>query len=320
MKKIIKSLLTVCVALVLVSSNAFASFSDMPDGEDGIAIQKAIDNGLLTGFEDSTVRPNATITRAQMATIIVRAFGATENADISEYTDVTSANWYYDALSKGVAMGAFKGSNNNLNPNAEISIQEALIVLSRVFDLPDAPVDVLLGLSDVNVIATWAKLDVAKIVAGGYVSNTGYLRPTKPMKRVEFARIMNKLVSSYITESGEYNATNFPEGNVLIKADNVTLKGVTSKNSIYVGDGVKSTTVFDECDLERVVIRGGTANVLSGVYTNFRAVGKGTKINLAKFPVELIRKFEDGKTGVFYAKPGYGEIVISPYYEVEVNQ
>ena len=320
MKRLLKSFLTVGVALMIVTTNAFGAFTDMPQGEDGIAIQKAVDNGLLTGFEDSTVRPNATITRAQMATIIVRAFGAAENADISSYIDVAPSNWYYDALSKGVSMGAFQGSNNMLNPNAEISIQEALIVLSRVFDLPDASLSVLLSIEDMNIISAWAKFDVAKIVAGGYVDNTGYLRPKEPMKRVEFARIMNKLVSSYITQSGEYNASNFPQGNVLIKADNVILKGVTSKNNIYIGDGVKTATAFEDCDLERVVLRGGQANVMSGTYTNFRAVGRGTSIILNKFPQELIRKFDDGSTGVFYAKPGFGEIVIAPYYEVEIVQ
>lgn len=320
MKKILKSLLIITVALMLVSSSAFAAFTDMPEGEDGAAIQRAVDNGLLTGFEDSTVRPNATITRAQMATIIVRAFGATDNADISSYTDVTPSNWYYDALSKGVAMGAFQGSNNMLNPNAEITIQEALIVLSRVFDLPETPVAALQHLLDSNSIAAWAKLDVAKIIGGGYYDNTGYLRPREPMKRVEFAKVMDKLVASYITQSGEYNASNFPQGNVLIKVDNVTLNGITSKNSIYVGDGVKSATIFQDCDLERVIVRGGKAEVMSGTYTTFRAVGKGTKISLNKFPKDLIRMFEDGRTGLFYAKPGYAEIVITPHYEIEVVQ
>lgn len=320
MKGLLKSLSIIIVALVLISTSAFAAFTDMPEGEDGAAIQRAVDNGLLTGFEDSTVRPNATITRAQMAAIIVRAFGATDSADISSYTDVKPSNWYYDALSKGVAMGAFQGSNNMLNPNAEITIQEALIVLSRVFDLPEAPVSVLSNILDSNSIATWAKLDVARIVAGGYFKNTGYLRPTKPMKRIEFARVMDKLVTAYITQSGEYNASNFPQGNVLIKADNVTLNGVTSKNSIYVGDGVKSATIFQDCDLERVIIRGGKAEVMSGTYTTFRAVGKGAKINLAKFPKDLVRIFEDGSTGLFYAKPGYAEIIITPYYEIDVAQ
>ncbi|MBR1970514.1 MAG: S-layer homology domain-containing protein [Clostridia bacterium] len=320
MKGLFKSILIAGVVLTLLTTSAFAAFIDMPAGEDGIAIQKAVDNGLLTGFEDSTVRPNATITRAQMAAIITRAFGVTEQADISSYTDVTSSNWYYDALSKGVAMGAFQGSNNTLNPNAEITIQEALIVLSRVFDLPEAPLSVLDNIRDSNEISSWAKIEVSKVVLGGYVKNTGYLRPLKPMKRVEFATIMNKLAESYITQSGEYNASNFPTGNVLIKADNVVLKGVTSKNNIYIGDGVKTATIFEDCDLERVVVRGGIADVKSGVYSSFRAVGKGTKMNLSKFPAELVRKYEDGTMGSFYAKPGYGELVILPYYDVEVVQ
>lgn len=113
--------------------SAFAAFSDMPEGEMGVAIDNAVNNGLLTGYEDNTVRPYEPITRAQMSAIIVRAFGATERTDTS-FGDVPDDAWYKESVEQAVYMGAFEGDENgNFNPNNNITFQETYAVLARVF-------------------------------------------------------------------------------------------------------------------------------------------------------------------------------------------
>lgn len=319
MKNIMKIAAVICIIFAMVSASALAAFTDMPAGEAGAIVERAVANGLLTGFEDSTFRPNDPITRAQIATILSRVYKPKYTADISSYVDVLPSDWHYDAMSKGVAMGAFKGSYNMLNPNQNITRQEALIVLARMFDLPEAPLSALTCYSDAITIATWAKLEVARVVAGGYVETTGAFRPTDPMTRLEFATVMDKLVTSYITVDGEYNAANFPKGNVLIQADNVTLSGITSENVIYIADGVQGKVTFNDCTLDSVIVRGGECVVNSGKYGQFRAIGANTKVVLHKMPQELVKEYPDGSTGVFYGKPGYGLIEVAPFYEVEIN-
>ena len=80
MKKITAMILSAAMIFVM-STGVFAAFSDMPQGADGEVIQKAVDNGLIAGFEDGTVQPATAITRAQMATIMSRAMKAQEKAD-----------------------------------------------------------------------------------------------------------------------------------------------------------------------------------------------------------------------------------------------
>ena len=113
--------------------SAFAAFDDMPDGEMGVAIENAVNNGLLTGYEDNTVKPYEPITRAQMSAIIVRAFGATERT-ATAFGDVPDDAWYKESVEQAVYMGAFEGDDNgNFNPNNNITFQETYTVLARVF-------------------------------------------------------------------------------------------------------------------------------------------------------------------------------------------
>lgn len=307
MKKITAIIMTVAMFL-LMSVNSFAAFTDMPQGNDGEVLQKAVDNGLIQGFEDNTVRPQTPITRAQMATIMSRAMKAVEKADISEFVDVKANDWYYDAMAKAVSMEAFKGDDKKkLNPNNTITRQEALIVLCRIFDVPDSNTSALGKYSDSSKVASWAEKEVRSIAAAGYLGNITEIRPLDAMTRLEFAQIMDRIVTTYIDESGEY--TNLPAGNILVRAENVTLKGIKTDNVILIGDGVESEVNFTDCIVERIVARGKKTVINSGTYAYIRAIGNGTKVVLKKMPMEIVKKFADGSYGEFYAKPGKGTIV-----------
>lgn len=307
MKKISVLFLTAVIVLAM-SVSSFAAFSDMPAGVDGEVLQKAVDNGLIQGFEDGTVQPDTPITRAQMAAIMSRAMNAEEKADISGFADVKEGEWYYDAMAKAVYMSAFKGDTLNcLNPNATIKRQEAFIVLARIFDIPESDTNVVYKFSDGNQVATWAKKEVAAVAGAGYLGNDAAIRPSDAMTRLEFAQIMDRIVNVYIDEDGEY--TTLPEGNVLVRAKNVSFKGVTTSKNLYLGDGIEGIVNFNDCVVERLVVRNKKVAINSGTYTWVRGIGQGTEVYLMKSPIELVKKFEDGTTGKFYAAPGKAVLI-----------
>lgn len=307
MKKLLSVVMALCMVM-LVSVSAFASFSDMPAGKDGEVLAKAVENGLIQGFEDGTIRPDETITRAQMAAIIVRATNAEKTEDISSFNDITADAWYYDVLSKAVSMGAFKGDDKKcLNPNSTITRQEAFIVFCRIFDLPDASISILSGAPDGDAVSTWAREEVGRVMAAGYIDTSEAIRPLAPMTRIEFARIMDKLVATFIDKEGEY--TSLPEGNVMVRANNVSFKGVKTNSVLIIGDGVTTPVKFDECEIEKITFRGAKGIFNSGTYGLVRAVGNGTEIYIMKRPLELLKKYEDGSTGKFSAEPGKGVLV-----------
>lgn len=306
MKKFTAIIMSVAM-LLLMSVNSFAAFTDMPQGADGEVLQRAVDNGLIGGFPDGTIQPGTAITRAQMATIMSRAMRAVEKADISEFVDVEADDWYYDAMAQAVYMEAFKGDDKKqLNPNNTITRQEALIVLCRIFDVPDSNVSALSGYSDGSQVSKWAATEVRSMAAAGYLGNITRIRPLDPMTRLEFAQIMDRIVATYIDEAGEY--TTIPAGNVLVRAEDVSFKGVKTTAVIFIGDGVNSKINFTDCDMDRLVIRGKAVVINSGKYGNIRAIGKGTAVSLMKMPMELVKKLPNGKYGQFYAKPGNATI------------
>lgn len=122
-KRFLKAMLAlVLVVGLLPATGAVAEpqFSDMPDNWATEALESAVGNGLLIG-DDGKIMPDSPLTRAQMATIIVRAFGATEEGDISGYSDVQSTDWFAGSIARACKMGVMHGYDGKMDPGTNIT-------------------------------------------------------------------------------------------------------------------------------------------------------------------------------------------------------
>ncbi len=268
MNSFVKKIISGCVVLAIVlsvSAPAFAdTFKDMPNDWRTTALENAVKNGLLSGFEDGTIGADSAVTRAQMAAIIVRALGAKEAADISSFTDVNSQKWYYNEFAKAVYMNAFSGdTDKKLNPNNPITFQECFTVLSRVFGLSnrineEEAEKLLAAYPDGSEVSKWARVYYASLLQGGYWNGgtTKLLKPKEYINRGEFAVVMDNLVKTYITEPGEY--TELPEGNVVVRCDGVVFNGLVFDSDVIIADGVSvdGVTLNDVILNKRLVMRG----------------------------------------------------------------
>ncbi|MBQ3427090.1 MAG: S-layer homology domain-containing protein [Clostridia bacterium] len=261
MKKLVSMISAVAIAIG-ASTSAMAAFSDMPGGDMGAALERAVEVKLMNGVDETHIAPDDNITRAQMATILVRAFGAENifemfNETGEEYTfaDVTSDKWYADMVSKAARMGAFKGDDeNNFNPENNITFQETYIVLSRMFGfepyevktrkttvmLEEVDDSVLNGYGDAAEADDWAKDYVKYIVGnGGWTGINGQLKPKSYITRGEFAMIMDKLVTNYVDEPGTYKT--LKDGLTLVRSGGVTIDGFTTDHNLIFTYGVDET-------------------------------------------------------------------------------
>jgi len=294
MKKLILGLL---VVLNLLMVCAFAEetsvkdmFIDMPDNWATEALVAAVENGLISG-SDGYINPDNFMTRAEMAAIISRATDAKTEADISEFTDVSESAWYRSAMAKAVNMKAFNGSDGLLNPEANITRQEAFVVLSRVFGIASEPVEDYSAIDaflDRNDIADWAKDSINMIVRAGYVGgNDGRINPLNNITRAEFAVVMNRLIKYYIDEPGDYTPN--ADGNIMIRCGGVNINDLTTDKMICVGDIDPEDKVnFNNCDISgEVVIRGGYAT-FDGEYASLKAIMKAASMDVSKMPREVL--------------------------------
>lgn len=240
-------------------------FVDMP-GEGHwsyAALNSAVENGILNG-NNNHLYPNRALTRAQMAAIINRVFGAEEQADISAFQDVKAGDWFSADLAKAVCMGTFQGNGNMLYPNRDIKRQEVMAVLARALKLDTADTSNLDNYQDSDQIADYAKGAVAAMLRSGYVS--GYadntIRPQNSLTREQMAQILYNIFQKYVNTAGTY--TGDEAGNVMVNVPEVTIKDASISGDLIIGDGVGSGTVtLDHVTVSgRVLVRGGGENSL----------------------------------------------------------
>lgn len=257
MKKTFSVLLSgVLLAATVLGASAVSpsDFSDMPNDWSTPALTAAIENGLLSG-SDGKILPKDYLTRAQMATIIVRAFGAVSETSLDTYKDVPQSAWYYTFMQKAVAMKVFTGDGSgSLTPEANITREQVFVVLSRAFDLSAENGTACLDkFTDKDDIAAWAAPYAAALVEKGYLNGSnGCLYPKNNITRAEFAQIMYNIVSAYIgdgqTVTGEYANC------VIVRGANVTVTD-TAKigGTLVVGESSSNVRVVDKTRVGAVV-------------------------------------------------------------------
>ncbi|MDR0489757.1 MAG: S-layer homology domain-containing protein [Oscillospiraceae bacterium] len=163
----------------------------------------------MIGYEDNTVRPQKNITRAEAATIFFRLLTQESRENLwsatNSFLDVSSANWYNDAVSTLTNGGILNGyPDGTFRPNATITRAEfAAIVVRFIFDgdigtFPDAPAP----FSDTD--GHWAEGGIKIAAALGYVDGypDGSFRPNAPITRAEAAALINNALNRH-TESEE---------------------------------------------------------------------------------------------------------------------
>lgn len=306
-RKVLATVLTLLMVISMFPVTALAAeFSDMPNDWSRPALENAVANGLLAGA-DGKLMPAQNLSRAQMAAVINRAFGAAKKASLSGYTDVAAGAWYFDDMAKAVQMKTFVGSGGKLNPSGNITREEVFIVLARAFKLSGGNQNSLDKFSDKSDISSWATDSVASLVEASYIAGSnGKVNPKQYITRAEFAQIMYNLLKNYIKTAG--TCTTVSKGNVMINVPDVTLKNVTINGDLIIGDGVGDGDVtLDNVRITgRTVIRGGGVN-------SIRIIG-GSEVGnviITKVDGKVRVITEDGSTvEVIYVDDGNDDVII----------
>ena len=150
----------------------------------------------IIGYEDGTVKPNAGITRAEVATIFFRLLtdGARERfwSEANAYSDVAAGSWYNIAVSTLSNMGILGGyEDGTFRPNASITRAEFAKIAVSFFDWAD--VYAVNGFVDVRGSAWYANYVAVAAELGlieGYGGNV--FRPDATITRAEACTIINR--------------------------------------------------------------------------------------------------------------------------------
>ena len=315
MKRITAKLLVLVMVLTMLPTIVLGeSFSDMPKDWSSEALSKAVENGLLTGY-NGKLMPEASLTRAQMAAIINRAFGSYASGSIDSYIDVPESKWYRNDMAKAVQMKTFVGSGNMLNPESNITREEAFIVMARAMKLEPSG-SMPAGFSDLDEISVWAKGEVFALINAGYVKGSnGLINPKGSITRAEFAQLMHNMIKNYIRSAGEYSEDY--TGNVMVSVPGVVLKNMSIKGDLIAGEGVgDGSLILDNVNIEgRLVVRGGGINSI--IIKNSSSIGESVIISRYDGAVRVF--LEDGtEAEAIYIEDGNDKVIIEGSLETLV--
>lgn len=150
----------------------------------------------VVGYSDSTVRPNANISRAEVATIFFRLL----KSDIRDgnltadnvFSDVSNGQWHNKAISTMAKLGIVKGRRaDRFDPDASITRAEFAAICAR---FNTKPVENSGSFSDIS--GHWAENEIERAAAFGWISGypDGTFRPDARITRAEAMTMINRVL------------------------------------------------------------------------------------------------------------------------------
>ena len=150
----------------------------------------------IQGYSDGTVRPNANITRAQVATIFFRLLDEDVRDDnlttYNTFPDVDEDYWANTAISTMASLGVINGRNSgSFDPNAYITRAEFAAICAR-FD--DSGVSGITTFTD--TVGHWAEDEISRAAALGWIQgySDGTFRPNQYITRAQAVTMINRVL------------------------------------------------------------------------------------------------------------------------------
>jgi cytochrome c5 len=117
-----------------ITNSSETSFTDISKSKDKAYILTAVEYGYINGYEDSTFRPNQSITRAEIAAILTRSELLTASTSAA-FTDVPSSHWANAVIGAVQSSGLFNGyEDGTFHPSNPITRGESAAVLYRLLN------------------------------------------------------------------------------------------------------------------------------------------------------------------------------------------
>lgn len=157
--------------------------------------QQVWHEAYLGGYPDGTIRPEAVITRAELAQVLYRMMDAGRRAELDThdtcFLDVMPNHWAYRAVTAATELGVMYGfDDGTFHPDDGVSRTQLALILTRIVHVSAA------NGAMPELAARWQAQEISFTAENGWVM--GYdgekFVPDEPLTRAEFAQIFNRVL------------------------------------------------------------------------------------------------------------------------------
>ena len=162
---------------------------------------------IINGMNEKEFMPEGKVTRAQLASIIVRSLGLTGNSTSVKFSDVNNSDWYAGVIGAAVDAGIVSGyKDNTFKPNAFVTKEETAAMVVRAMNFAGDDTNIaadevnqqLTKLADGSKINDWAKSAVAVAVKKGVIQGNEkkIFAPKGNSSRAEATVMIKKMLTT----------------------------------------------------------------------------------------------------------------------------
>ncbi|QLE44987.1 S-layer homology domain-containing protein [Nostoc sp. C052] len=197
--------LSITLSLVALLQNlpAIAQAPESTSGSSSDSIQQVTAVKWMTNFPDGKFYPERLLSRAELASIMVKAFRLDKREAVNKQNlvipDVPRSYWAFNDIQTVLKTDIMKGyRGNEFFPNQKVTRAEALAIFAQaygVFQFPDEAVnEILASHPDEKSIPVWARKAIATVATEGFLNTDaqGNISPLKPVTRGDMAYVLSK--------------------------------------------------------------------------------------------------------------------------------
>lgn len=147
-KRLLSTLLVLCMVLTMLICPVIAAsvFPDVGEYDEYVeAVEYVSELKIMIGDENENFNPNKTLTRAEMAVIICKMLGMTENLPVSSaFSDVPVSHWANRYIGKAAELGIVSGyGDGKYGPSDNLTYEQTVSMIIRA--IGGGEVAILLG-------------------------------------------------------------------------------------------------------------------------------------------------------------------------------
>ncbi|MDR6882423.1 polysaccharide lyase family 8 super-sandwich domain-containing protein [Bacillus sp. 3255] len=145
--------------------------------------------GIVSGYEDGSFHPDASISRAEFATIVAKAFNINGSSNSVSISDVNN-HWAKESIKALASLGIIDGyEDGTFKPDKKITRAEIIAIISRIVDLHAVKKE-RGSFSDIQ--GSWNGAQIQEAANAGLVEgrDTNIFAPEAPSSRAESLTIV----------------------------------------------------------------------------------------------------------------------------------
>lgn len=196
MKNIVKFMVIVLsLSLIFPSMNTAQAAADLQKSHPFYEeITYLLDEGVVTGYPDGSIRPDRVVTRAEAAVMIGRVKGLNNKKRATPFSDVSSGNYASGYIAEAAEAGYLIGyKNGTYRPNQPVSRGDMALIIERVFDLNFIYFHDIKDVPDTAYYYDAISRLVAANIAIGYPDGT--FRPKLEVTRGQFSAFLARALA-----------------------------------------------------------------------------------------------------------------------------